>query len=34
MGTTDPDKSPLLRKIVILYYCEIQKSLNVLDVLS
>ena len=34
MGTTDPDKASLERKMVTLYSCEIQKSLNVLDLLS
>ena len=34
MGATDLDKVSLSRKMVTLYYCEIQKSLNVLDILS
>ena len=33
MGATDPDKVSLLRNMVTLYYCEIQTSLNVLDLL-
>ena len=34
MGATDPDKTSLKRKMVTSYHCEIQKSFNVLDLLS